>query len=93
MKISLKSIIVAACMALPFAAVPVSAATKASCAADAKAQGLKGADKKAFMKSCMPAKKTASERGAKMKSCSADFKASGKPGSERKAFMSQCLKK
>lgn len=93
MKTSLKSIIVAACLALPFAAVPASAATKASCTADAKAQGLKGAEKKAFMKSCMPAKKSTSERGAKMKSCSADFKATGKPSSERKAFMSQCLKK
>jgi hypothetical protein len=90
----MKKLITAICLTLPLLAVPSisTAGTKASCTADAKAQGLKGADRKAFMKSCVTPTKS-SARGAKMKSCSADFKATGKPGSERKAFMKQCLKK
>lgn len=92
MKSIIKALCLASCFALPLAAVPAHAATKASCTADAKAQGLKGKEKKAFMKSCMPPKKT-SVQAERMKSCNAEFKGTGRPSSDRKAFMSQCLKK
>ena len=57
----------------------------------------KGDERKAFMKTCLSAKKeaaapTAKEtQQAKMKSCNKD--ATDKKGDERKKFMSECLKK
>jgi hypothetical protein len=47
----------------------------------------KGADRKAFMKECLSAKKETQQN--KMKTCNADAK--GKKGDERKAFMKECL--
>ena len=50
----------------------------------------KGDERKAFMKTCLSAKK-ASPQQSKMKACNAE--ATGKKGDERKNFMSECLKK
>ena len=47
----------------------------------------KGDDRKAFMKTCLSAKKASQQE--KMKTCNKD--ATGKKGDERKAFMKQCL--
>ena len=59
----------------------------ATCNKDAT--GMKGDERKAFMKTCLSdGKKRQQER---MKSCNVD--ATGKKGDERKAFMSECLKK
>jgi hypothetical protein len=68
-----------------------------SCNADAKAKGLQGADRKAFMKSCLSADSgsqsaPANSQQAKMKTCNADAKTKGLKGDDRKKFMSQCLK-
>jgi hypothetical protein len=64
-----------------------------------EAEGKKGDERKAFMKTCLsakaePAAKPAddpkSAQQSKMKTCNAD--AAGKKGDERKAFISECLK-
>lgn len=93
MKAAATVLIAAASACLIFAATPASAQTRASCAADAKSQGLKGGERRAFMKSCVPARKGNPAQQEKMKACNAEFKAAGKPTSERRAFMRQCLKK
>jgi uncharacterized protein HemX len=49
----------------------------------------KGDERKAFMKSCLSAKKASQQD--KMKSCNTE--ATGKKGDERKAFMKECLSK
>jgi hypothetical protein len=49
----------------------------------------KGDERKAFMKTCLSAKKVTQQD--KMKTCNVE--ATGKKGDERKAFMSECLKK
>ncbi len=49
----------------------------------------KGDERKAFMKTCLSAKKETQQD--KMKSCNADAK--GKTGDQRKAFMKECLSK
>jgi len=49
----------------------------------------KGDERKAFMKTCLSAKKQSQQD--KMKSCNKD--ATGKKGDERKAFMKDCLSK
>jgi hypothetical protein len=49
----------------------------------------KGDERKAFMKTCLSAKKPTQQD--KMKTCNAD--ATGKKGDERKAFMKECLSK
>jgi hypothetical protein len=67
-----------------------------SCNADATAKGLKGEERKSFMKSCLsdkaaaPAAKSNSQQ-EKMKSCNADANARGLKGDDRKAFMKTCL--
>lgn len=50
----------------------------------------KGAERKAFMKSCLSTKKE-SQQG-KMKSCNAEAKSKAMKGPDRKKFMSDCLK-
>ncbi len=50
----------------------------------------KGDERKAFMKSCLSAKKETPQQ-AKMKACNAEAK--DMKGAERKKFMSDCLKK
>ena len=49
----------------------------------------KGNERKAFMKSCLSAKKTSQQE--KMKACNADPKAKAAKGDERKMFMKECL--
>ena len=75
------------------------------CNADATAKGLKGADRKTFMKSCLSEKTAAATSGAaaapaattgnsqqqKMKTCNADATTKGLKGASRKAFMKDCL--
>ena len=51
----------------------------------------KGDERKAFMKTCLSAKKPTQQD--KMKSCNADPKAKETKGDERKAFMKECLSK
>jgi hypothetical protein len=65
-----------------------------SCNADAKAKGLTGDDRKAFMKDCLSAKGSAAKGNSqqeKMKSCNADASAKGLKGDDRKAYMKTCL--
>jgi hypothetical protein len=57
----------------------------ATCNADA--EGMKGDERKAFMKKCLSAQKPTQQD--KMKTCNAE--AAGKKGDERKAFMKSCL--
>lgn len=59
---------------------------------NAEAKGMKGDDRKAFMKTCLSNKpEAAATQQSKMKTCNVE--ATGKKGAERKAFMSECLKK
>jgi hypothetical protein len=69
-----------------------------TCNADAKAKGLKGADRKTFMKGCLSDKSAAATSGTtgnsqqeKMKTCNADATTKGLKGAGRKAFMKDCL--
>lgn len=69
------------------------------CNAEAKTKALKGADRKAFMKTCLsgssaaPAAASAkSAQQQKMKDCNAQAKTKGLSGADRKSFMSTCLK-
>jgi hypothetical protein len=67
-----------------------------TCNADATSKGLKGDDRKSFMKTCLsdqpaPAAKTNSQQ-EKMKTCNADATSKGLKGDERKSFMKTCLK-
>lgn len=73
-----------------------------------EAKGMKGADRKAFMKTCLKKDHVLKAQGAaeegkatasaaptqqnKMKSCNANAKTKALKGAERKAFMSSCLK-
>jgi hypothetical protein len=59
----------------------------ATCNADAGDK--KGDERKAFMKTCLSAKKPTQQD--KMKACNADPKAKSSKGDERKAFMKECL--
>ncbi|HVW71364.1 MAG TPA: PsiF family protein [Steroidobacteraceae bacterium] len=69
-----------------------------TCNADAKTKGLTGADRKAFMKTCLSAdagadaSKPLNSQQEKMKTCNADAKTKGLKGADRKKFMSDCLK-
>lgn len=60
-----------------------------------KATGMKGEERKTFMKDCLSSKPTKSvaqqAQQDRMKTC--NTQAAGKTGDERKAFMSSCLKK
>jgi psiF repeat len=67
-----------------------------TCNADATSKGLKGDDRKAYMKSCLSDKAaataaTGNTQQAKMKSCNADASAKGLKGDDRKAYMKTCL--
>jgi psiF repeat len=53
------------------------------------AEGKTGDDRKAFMKTCLSAKKMTQQD--KMKSCNADPKAKELKGDARKGFMKECL--
>lgn len=60
----------------------------AACNHDAGAR--KGADRKAFMKECLSAKRAVTQQ-EKMKICNHD--AGGRKGEDRRAFMRECLSK
>jgi uncharacterized protein HemX len=64
-----------------------------SCNADASSKGLKGDDRKAYMKTCLSAASAAkvNSQQEKMKSCNADATAKGLKGDDRKAYMKSCL--
>ena len=68
-----------------------------TCSTDAKAKGLKGDDRKAYMKTCLSgsaaatADKQLTPQQQKMKTCSTDAKAKGLKGDDRKAYMKTCL--
>ena len=65
------------------------------CAADAKAKGVTGAERKSFMSSCLSSKGVSKEdlnkQQLKMKTCNADAKTKGLTGKDRQAFMKSCL--
>lgn len=65
-----------------------------SCNAQASKKELKGDERKAFMSSCLSAKKDGKQLTAqqqKMKSCNAQASKKDLKGDERKQFMSKCL--
>jgi psiF repeat len=67
-----------------------------TCNADASAKGLKGDDRKAYMKTCLShdgaaAAAKGNSQQQKMKSCNADATTKGLKGDDRKAFMKSCL--
>jgi hypothetical protein len=63
---------------------------------NAEAKGIKGDERKTFMKSCLSgdqaAAKPVNAQQGKMKSCNADAASKSLKGDERKQFMSSCLK-
>ncbi len=64
---------------------------------NAEAKGMKGQERKDFMKGCLSGKQAErkearSTQQDKMKTCNADAKTKGLTGDARKAFMSDCLK-
>ena len=67
-----------------------------TCNAEATAKELKGADRQAFMKTCMSHQATApaktNSQQEKMKACNAEATAKGLKGADHKTFMSTCLK-
>ena len=89
--------ILIACAAIAFGAQATPQQDKMkSCNAEAKTNGKKGDERKAFMKECLSATPAAPAASAapstqqeKMKACNADAK--GKKGAERKTFMKECL--
>ncbi len=98
---SIRMVSLAAAVALAFGcfgtvqAANSQQAKMTSCNAEAKTKGLKGAERKSFMKSCLSADTagtTGNSQQEKMKSCNADAKTKGLKGAERKAFMKDCLK-
>jgi len=66
-----------------------------SCNADATSKGLKGDERKTFMKSCLSSKGMSeadiNKQQQKMKTCNADATSKGLKGDDRKAFMKTCL--
>ncbi len=65
-----------------------------TCNAEATQKSLKGADRQAFMKTCLSgsaAAAPANPQQEKMKTCNAEATAKELKGAERKAFMKTCL--
>lgn len=109
----LGAVVVVACAAAPAYAADAPAAPLGAqqqkmkdCNADAKTKALTGADRKAFMKTCLskdgaaaaaaPATAAVSSAKAtqqqKMKDCNAEAATKSLKGADRKSFMSTCLK-
>ena len=72
-----------------------------TCNAEAKAQALKGDERKAFMSECLKSKpdegapssdSSGANRKEKTKACKAEAKAKGLKGEQQKTFMNECLK-
>ena len=109
----LGAVVVAACAAVPVYAADAPAAKPLGaqqqkmkdCNADAKTKALAGADRKAFMKTCLSKDAAAPAEAAaaavpsakatqqqKMKDCNAEAATKSLKGADRKSFMSTCLK-
>lgn len=104
----MKKTIALACLGLSLSvAAPVFAGAQQDkmkgCNKEARDDGLKGDERKAFMKKCLAKDyvlkgedkkpdEAAAKPQDKMKSCNADAKAKDLKGDERKAFMKSCLK-
>ncbi len=105
----MKKMIALACLGFAFTvSAPAFAAGEKMKGCSKEATGMKGDERKAFMKKCLskdyvlksdaatPAKPATpaavSTQQDKMKACNADAKTKGLKGDERKKFMSACLK-
>lgn len=105
----MKKMIALACLGFAFTvSAPAFAAGEKMKGCSKEATGMKGDERKAFMKKCLskdyvlksdaatPAKPAtpaaASTQQDKMKACNADAKTKELKGDERKKFMSTCLK-
>ncbi|MHC6227649.1 PsiF family protein [Pseudomonas sp. X10] len=62
----------------------------ATCNAEATTKELKGDERKAFMSTCLKAKKLTQQE--KMTKCNAEATAQSLKGDERRTYMSECLK-
>lgn len=61
------------------------------CSKDAKAKGLKGDERKAYMSTCLKSDSTTKNaRKEKLKVCNDDAKAKGLRGAARKEFIKEC---
>lgn len=96
----MKKLIALACLGVAFAvSSPVFAGEQQEkmkdCNKDAKERGLKGEERKKFMKVCLSsdAEKEKISQQQRMKDCNRDAKERALKGEERKKFMSVCLKK
>jgi hypothetical protein len=83
------------CLAFAAPALATTAQQERMKTCNAKAAGMKGEDRKAFMSRCLKgedgtAAPAATAQQQRMKDCNAG--AAGKTGAERKKFMSECLK-
>ncbi|MBK9160778.1 MAG: PsiF repeat-containing protein [Nitrosomonadales bacterium] len=103
----MKKLIALCCLGLAFSlSAPAFAGAQhekmKGCNKEAKADGLKGKERKAFMKKCLSKDyelKSGAADGApaatqqdKMRSCNDEAGGKGLKGADRKAFMSACLK-
>jgi hypothetical protein len=99
----LKPLLIAACLALPFAATAQEKKTTpqqekmATCNKDAGAKNLKGDERKKFMSECLSAdngKPSAAQKAQqeKMTACNKEAGDKNLKGDERTKFMSTCLK-
>ncbi len=98
----IKRLLIAACLALPLAALAQSEKKEmtpqqkrmATCNKDAGAKKLEGDARKTFMKECLSAGKPAAAmtQQDKMKACNKTAGEKKLAGDERKNFMSDCLK-
>ncbi len=93
----LSAVLASATIVQPAAAENSQQTKMTACNADAKTKGLTGAERKAFMKTCLSAdsggdSKPLNSQQQRMKDCNADAKAKKLAGDERKKFMSDCLK-
>jgi psiF repeat len=96
-----KQVIAALAGALLSLALPVWSADNSqqnkmtTCNADATSRGLKGDDRKTYMKTCLsadaPAPATGNTQQQKMKTCNADATSKGLKGDDRKTYMKTCL--
>lgn len=98
-------VIVLACLGFAFAVTPPAfAAGEKMKGCSREAKGMKGEERKAFMKKCLSKDyvlKSGAAEGApppapmqqeRMKACSTEAKGKGLMGEERKKFMGACLK-
>jgi psiF repeat len=97
----LKPMLIAACLALPFAAVAQDKKMTpqqekmAACNKDAGAKKLTGDERKKFMSDCLSGDAPSAAQKAqqeKMTACNKEAGTKNLAGDERKKFMSSCLK-